>query len=163
MLVKQRARGRDDATWVACRTVRQIIMRSTVQRFVLGAVQTGRLASAVTRQSRVQATLACTTTVYPYSSPVSPDVDVCCIAGWRLMFEIMRTGCLSSGRHTSTDNIISGVIPTKYIGPILIRPNAANIAQYPISQYQYHSNPSLHPPGSRGGRIIADSYNKLFS
>jgi len=98
--------------------------------------------SAVARQSRVQATLACTTTVYPYSSPVSPDVDICCIAGWRLMFKIMRTRCLLSGQHTSTDNIVLGVLPTKNIGPISIRPNTSNIAQYPISQYQYRSNPT---------------------
>jgi len=64
-----------------------------------------------------------------------------CVAGWRLMFEIMRTRCLSSGRHTSADNIVSGVLPTKNIGPISIRPNMANIAQYPISQYQYRSIP----------------------
>jgi len=98
--------------------------------------------SAFARQSCVQATLACTTTVYPYSSPVSPDVDVCCVAGWRLMFEIMRIRCLSSGRHTSTDNIVFGVLPTKNIGPISVLPNMANIAQYPISQYQYCSNPT---------------------
>ena len=72
--------------------------------------------SAIARQSRVQATLACTTTVYPYFSPVSPDVDVCCVAGWWLMFEIMRTRCLSSGRHTIADNIVSGVLPTKIMG-----------------------------------------------
>jgi len=101
--------------------------------------------SAVARQSHVQATLACTTTVYPYSSPVSPDVDVCCVTGWQLMFEIMRTRCLSSGRHMSTVNIVLGVLPTKNIGPISIRPNMANIAQYPISQYQYRSNPKYRP------------------
>jgi len=97
---------------------------------------------AIARQSRVQATLACTTTVYPYSSPISPDIVVCCAAGWRLTFEIMRTRCLSSGWHRSTDNIVLGVPPTKNIGPISIRPNMASIAQYPISQYQYRSNPN---------------------
>jgi len=74
--------------------------------------------SAIARQSSVQATLACTTTVYPNSSPVSPDIDVCCVTGWRLMFEIMLTRCLSSGQHTSTDNIVLGVLyyPQKILG-----------------------------------------------
>jgi len=69
------------------------------------------------------------TTVYPYFSPVSPDVDICCIAGWR------------GGTRAQ---IISYRVsyPKKYWANIhTIRPNMANIAQYPISQYQYRSNP----------------------
>ena len=89
--------------------------------------------SAVAHQSHMQATLACTTTVYPYSFPISPDVDICCVAGWRLMFKIMRTRCLSSGRHRSTDNIVLGVLCTKILGQYRydpIRPISPN-TQYP--------------------------------
>jgi len=143
LLVKQRARGGEDATWAGLQDSdgsscdRPLCSRCSANRPLSFTSM-----SAVAHQSHVQATLACTTTVYPYSSPVSPDVDICCVAGWRLMFKIMRTRCLSSGWHTSTDNIVLGVLPTKNIGPISILPNTANIAQYPISQYQYRSNPT---------------------
>ena len=117
MLVKQQARGGEDATWAGL----QDSDGSSCDRPLCSWCSANRplsftSMSAVARQSRVQATLACTTTVYPYSSPVSPDVVLCCIAGWRLMFEIMRTRCLSSGQHTSTDNIVLGVLPTKILG-----------------------------------------------
>ena len=124
---------------LACRP---IIMRSTDRRMLCSWCSANRPS-----MSAVAVSHACRVTAghsglhyhcLPYSSPVSPDVDVCCVAGWRLMFEIMRTRCLS-------DNIVLGVLPTKNIGPISIRPNMANIAQYPISQYQYRSNPTDLP------------------
>jgi len=82
--------GGEDETWAGlqdCETDRHAVDR----RMLCSWCSANRplsftSMSAVARQSHVQATLACTTTVYPYSSPVSPDVDVCCVAGWRLMF-----------------------------------------------------------------------------
>jgi len=79
-------------------------MRSTVRRMLCSWCSANQplsftSMSAVAHQSRMQATLACTTTVYPYSSPVSPDVDVCRTPGWQLTLEKMRTRCLSSVRH----------------------------------------------------------------
>jgi len=112
LLVKQPATGGEDATWAGLQDC-QTDHHAVDSRMLCSWCSANRplsftSMSAIVRQSSMQATLACTTTVYPYSSPVSPDVVLCCVAGWRLMFQIMRTRCLLSGRHTSPDNISIG-------------------------------------------------------
>ena len=82
--------------------------------------------SAVARQSRVQATLACHCLPL-YSSPVSPDIDVCCVPGWQLMFEIMRTRCLLSGRVSYPQKILGQYqyYPIRPISPSTQYPNTS--------------------------------------